>query len=64
MLGFGCKVIAFDIQKSEELIAKGIEYKPNLSKLTVNQLVGRLFLGAELKWDLDLGQIPKEKIMR
>ncbi len=27
MLGFGCKVIAFDIQKSEELIAKGVEYQ-------------------------------------
>ncbi|HEX9153182.1 MAG TPA: 2-hydroxyacid dehydrogenase, partial [Flavobacterium sp.] len=27
MLGFGCKVIAYDITKSEKLIAKGVEYK-------------------------------------
>ncbi|MFV7235715.1 2-hydroxyacid dehydrogenase [Flavobacterium sp. ZB4R12] len=27
MLGFGCKVIAYDIKESEQLIAKGVEYK-------------------------------------
>ncbi|MFV8326463.1 2-hydroxyacid dehydrogenase [Flavobacterium sp. ZS1P14] len=27
MLGFGCKVIAYDITKSEKLIAKGVKYK-------------------------------------
>jgi D-lactate dehydrogenase len=27
MLGFGCKVIAYDVTESEELIAKGVEYK-------------------------------------
>ncbi|MFV5687905.1 2-hydroxyacid dehydrogenase [Flavobacterium sp. ZT3R25] len=27
MLGFGCKVIAYDIKESEKLIAKGVEYK-------------------------------------
>jgi len=28
MLGFGCKVIAYDIKESPELKAKGVEYKP------------------------------------
>ena len=27
MLGFGCKVIAYDVKESEKLIAKGVEYK-------------------------------------
>jgi D-lactate dehydrogenase len=27
MIGFGCKIIAYDIKKSEELIAKGVEYQ-------------------------------------
>ncbi|MFV8342989.1 2-hydroxyacid dehydrogenase [Flavobacterium sp. XS2P39] len=27
MLGFGCKVIAYDVKESKELIAKGVEYK-------------------------------------
>jgi D-lactate dehydrogenase len=28
MIGFGCKVIAYDIKKSEELILRGVEYQP------------------------------------
>jgi D-lactate dehydrogenase len=27
MLGFGCKVIAYDVKESEKLIAKGVEYQ-------------------------------------
>ena len=27
MIGFGCKVIAYDIKKSQELIAKGVDYQ-------------------------------------
>jgi D-lactate dehydrogenase len=27
MLGFGCKIIAYDIKKSEELISKGVDYQ-------------------------------------
>jgi D-lactate dehydrogenase len=27
MLGFGCKVIAYDIKKSEELMSKGVDYQ-------------------------------------
>jgi len=27
MLGFGCEVIAFDIYESNDLKAKGVEYK-------------------------------------
>ena len=27
MLGFGCKVVAYDIKKSDELISKGVEYQ-------------------------------------
>ena len=28
MLGFGCKVIAYDLKKSDELISKGVDYQP------------------------------------
>lgn len=28
MLGFGCQVLAFDLQHSEELIARGVQYLP------------------------------------
>ena len=27
MIGFGCKIIAYDIKKSEELISKGVDYQ-------------------------------------
>jgi D-lactate dehydrogenase len=35
MLGFGCKIIAYDIKKSEELISKSVDYQP-LDKLLAN----------------------------
>ncbi len=28
MIGFGCKIIAYDIKKSEDLIAQGVDYQP------------------------------------
>jgi D-lactate dehydrogenase len=35
MLGFGCKIMAYDIKKSEELISKGIDYQ-SLDKVLEN----------------------------
>ena len=35
MIGFGCKIVAYDIKKSDELIAKGVDYQ-TLDKLLAN----------------------------
>lgn len=39
MLGFGCKIIAFDIKQSVELIEKGIEYKSFDELLTLSDII-------------------------
>jgi len=39
MLGFGCKVIAYDIAESDALKAKGIEYKPFDKLLQVSDII-------------------------
>ena len=39
MLGFGCKVIAYDIKKSDDMIKKGVEYKSFDELLTLSDII-------------------------
>jgi len=39
MLGFGCKIIAFDIIKSDALLAKGVEYVPFDKLLRLSDII-------------------------
>ncbi|GLU54505.1 2-hydroxyacid dehydrogenase [Dyadobacter frigoris] len=62
MLGFGCKVLAYDIQKSADLITKGVQYK-NLDDVLIESDVISLHcpLNPETAHIVNAGSISKMK---
>lgn len=62
MLGFGCKVLAYDIQESTDLVAKGVQYK-NLDEVLIESEIISLHcpLTPETAHIINTGSISKMK---